>query len=111
MIKVHAMQTLNSAITWFLAHCADHRKLSPHTLKAYRQDLDHLLAFAPQTPGDVDLAIVDKNFVRRWLGSMSDVRPRTMRRRLATLKSWSRWDKRRQILPGGTCSHGRVDLG
>jgi hypothetical protein len=29
------MNTLSSAIEWFLGHCANHRKLSPHTLKAY----------------------------------------------------------------------------
>jgi integrase/recombinase XerD len=80
------MNTLESATDWFITHCSEQRKLSSHTVKAYRQDLDRLSAFvseSEQTP----LATIDRNQVRRWLGSMVDVRPRTIRRRLATLKS------------------------
>jgi integrase/recombinase XerD len=81
------MNTLIAAIEWFLAHCVGHRKLSPHTLKAYRQDLAHFSAFAA-TPGtDVPLATIDRNLVQRWLGTMAVAKPRTVRRRLATLKS------------------------
>ena len=81
------MNTLTSAKDWFLAHCADHRKLSPHTLKAYRQDLAHLSAFASNSETCVPIASIDRNFVQRWLRCMPDAKPRTVRRRLATLKS------------------------
>src|ERR1041385_3766879 len=81
------MNTLKSARDWFLAHCADHRKLSPHTIKAYRQDLAHLSGFASSADRDVAVASLDRNFVQRWLGSMDGAQPRTVRRRLATLKS------------------------
>jgi len=81
------MIKLNSAIAWFLAHCADHRKLSPHSLKAYRHDLNHLTEFMPEPKSEVATASVDRNLVQRWLGSMEGARPRTIRRRLATLKS------------------------
>lgn len=81
------MDTLNAAIEWFLGHCADHRKLSDHTLKAYGHDLKHFQAFASETLTEVALISIDRNLVRRWLGSMTAVKPRTVRRRLATLKS------------------------
>jgi integrase/recombinase XerD len=81
------MDTLNSAAEWFLAHCADHRKLSHHTLKAYKLDLSHFRTFAPDLPGDIPIASVDRNLVQRWLASMNGAKPRTVRRRLATLKS------------------------
>jgi integrase/recombinase XerD len=81
------MNTLNSAIEWFLDHCANHRKLSCHTLKAYRHDLTRFVAFAGQATGDVPIATVDKNLVQRWLGTMTAAKPRTVRRRLATVKS------------------------
>lgn len=81
------MQTLKSATDWFLAHCTHHRKLSPHTLKAYRHDLAHISAFASEVElDDVGIASVDRKLVQRWLGSMTDVQPRTVRRRLATVK-------------------------
>ena len=81
------MHTLKSAIEWFLAHCADHRKLSPHTLKAYKHDLSHLLAFAPNSPHEVATISVDRVLIRGWLGSMTEAKPRTIRRRLAVVKS------------------------
>lgn len=81
------MNTLNDAIEWFLAHCADHRKLSPHTLKAYRHDLSQFRRFAEGCLGEAAISAADRNLVRHWLKSMDDVKPRTIRRRLATLKS------------------------
>ncbi len=81
------MQTLNSATKWFLAHCANHRKLSSHTIKAYRQDLHCLFSFASATGIDVPIGAIDRSLVQRWLGNMSEVKPRTVRRRLAVLKS------------------------
>ena len=81
------LDTLSSTIEWFLGHCADHRKLSHHTLKAYQQDLSHLRNFAFTPSGESSIASIDRNFVQRWLASMNRDKPRTVRRRLATLKS------------------------
>ena len=81
------MDTFNSATGWFLGHCADHRKLSHHTLKAYKHDLSHFRAFSPDLPDDIPISSIDRNLVQRWLASMNGAKPRTIRRRLATLKS------------------------
>src|SRR5579871_2568821 len=92
------LSTLNSAIDWFLDHCANHRKLSPHTLKAYRHDLALFVAFAGQSASDNPLSVVDRKFVRRWLGTMTAEKPRTVRRRLATVKSMFAYLGRSEIL-------------
>jgi integrase/recombinase XerD len=81
------MNTLNSAISWFLGHCTHHRKLSAHTLKAYRHDLEHFRAFMPPSVGDISVSSIDRGFVQNWLAGMDGAKPRTVRRRLATLKS------------------------
>jgi integrase/recombinase XerD len=81
------MDTLNSAIEWFLDYCANHRKLSAHTLKAYKHDLTHFHAFTSELSAEVPILSIDRNHVQRWLGSMKMVKPRTIRRRLASLKS------------------------
>lgn len=81
------MQTLNSAIAWFLTHCANHRKLSPHTLKAYRHDLAHILAFTSPACEEIPISAINRDLVQGWLASMPCSKPRTVRRRLATLKS------------------------
>jgi len=81
------MDTLKSAIEWFLGHCANHRKLSNHTLKAYRHDLKLFCAFTSGDSGDASISCVNRNLVQRWIAEMNAVKPRTIRRRLATLKS------------------------
>ncbi len=81
------MDTLNSAIDWFLGHCTGHRKLSPHTLKAYRHDLTHFQTFATGLATDVAISSINRDVIQHWLASMNSVKPRTIRRRLATLKS------------------------
>jgi integrase/recombinase XerD len=87
--RIHSglMNTLNSTIEWFLGHCIDHRKLSSHTLKAYRHDLGHFRVFVSEPSDDAPLQSINQASVQKWLGSMGEVKPRTVRRRLATLKS------------------------
>lgn len=81
------MLTLKSATDWFLEYCADYRKLSPHTLKAYRHDLDHLSAFESSNWSELRPSEMDRAKTREWLASMNGASPRTVRRRLATVKS------------------------
>jgi len=84
------METLNSATEWFLGHCANHRKLSMHTLKAYKHDLKLFSSFlsglAP-TLQSHGVPAISKTEVQTWIASMTTVKPRTIRRRLATVKA------------------------
>jgi integrase/recombinase XerD len=87
-IQYAHMETLNSAVEWFMSHCADHRKLSPHTLKAYRHDLKIFGEFMIKGKERTEsISGVTKHSVQHWLASMQSVKPRTIRRRLATVKS------------------------
>ena len=82
------METLNSAIEWFIGHCTNHRKLSSHTLKAYRHDLKIFSDFMSRESGqngEVTIPIIDKKSVQNWMGNMRNVKPRTIRRRLAEI--------------------------
>lgn len=84
------METLDSAIEWFVGHCTNHRKLSAHTLKAYKHDLADFRAFLSSSAHEnvpISIVSVDRNTVQRWLANMNGVKPRTVRRRLATVKS------------------------
>jgi integrase/recombinase XerD len=84
------METLHSAINWFIGHCANHRKLSVHTLKAYRHDLKVFSDFMSKSAGESNSTLtstVNKDSIQNWLAGMNNVKPRTIRRRLATLKS------------------------
>ena len=81
------MFTLNSEIKWFLAHCTDHRKLSPHTIKAYKHDLNHFLNFSSKKDSAILVSAITRDLVREWMGNMIGAKPRTVRRRLAVIKS------------------------
>lgn len=85
-----AMETLNSAIEWFIGHCTNHRKLSVHTIKAYRHDLSRFRNFMSNPMDEMSeilISTIDRDAVQRWLADMSGAKARTVRRRLATLKS------------------------
>lgn len=81
------MKTLNSAVHWFLAHCEEHRKLSPLTIKAYTEDLELLKAFVLQHGTSRKVSSVDGALIQNWMATMSSAKPRTIRRRIATVKS------------------------
>lgn len=81
------MDTLNSAIGWFLGHCAHHRKLSPHTLKAYRRDLTLFENFVSTLTAIPPIKDINRDVLQCWLANMNSTKPRTIRRRIATVKS------------------------
>lgn len=104
------MTTLNSAIDWFLSHCEHHRKLSPHTLKAYRLDLVQFLSFVSHEGDATQISDVNRDHVQAWLGSMDEARPRTVRRRLATLKSMFACLERQGISSGNPLAGFRCEV-
>lgn len=82
------METLACAINWFIGHCATNRKLSQHTIKAYRHDLDLFRTFVyGRDAGGNSVLTINHRTVQDWIASMTEKKPRTMRRRVATLKS------------------------
>ena len=79
----------------FIAWLADVRRLSPHTVSAYRRDLDSFLAFC----GDADLRSaqqVQEAHVRQWLARThrQGLAPVSQQRRLSALRAFFRWDSR-----------------
>ena len=78
---------LSEVTTWFIAHCTSHRNLSPHSIKAYKIDINRFQSFVTRGNGDIPLAKIDRSLVESWIQTMSELQPRTVRRRLATIKS------------------------
>ncbi len=104
------MNSFKSAIALFLSHCSDQRKLSRHTLKAYRHDLQHLQNFAATAADAPCLEAIDRFLLRRWLASMVEVKPRTIRRRLATIKSMFSSLERQGILSSNPLAGFRSEI-
>lgn len=80
---------LNRAIESFAAHLEKVRRLSPATVRAYRNDLHGLAEVA----GDVDLAVIDLEHLREWLWlatKRGDARS-TLARRTSSARTFFRW--------------------
>ncbi|MBL7738900.1 MAG: tyrosine-type recombinase/integrase [Chitinophagaceae bacterium] len=76
--------TFTSAIVNFLSHCRHEKGLSTKTLKAYETDL---VQFARFLRGTYMVASISKNELRSYLTSVSSYKPKTIKRKIASLKA------------------------
>ena len=83
------MKKLEKHITSFLRTMRAERNASPHTLRAYANDLRRFSAFV----GDTDAAKVDHLTIRRFLSHLYDqnLSKTSVARTLAALRSFYRW--------------------
>lgn len=86
-------QSLRQAIERFVRHLEHERRASPHTVAAYRRDLEQLARFVEeQLGGSAPLSRVDTFLLRRWLGVLArTVTPSTIARKLAAVRALGRW--------------------
>jgi integrase/recombinase XerC len=91
-------------VTRFLDHLADERNYSPHTLRAYRGDLQRFVAFLAEylgkEPKDLAPADADARAVRSFLAALhrDGAGRRTQGRALAALRSLFRFACREGVL-------------
>jgi integrase/recombinase XerC len=94
---------VNAELAEFLRHIEQGRQLSPHTVSAYRRDLDDFVrhlerrAEPPACWGDVD-----RHAVRGFLAELSrrGLARRTIARRLSAVRSFFRFLHREEIVAG-----------
>lgn len=74
----------------FVEHLADERRASPHTVDAYRRDLQGLVTYLEEELGEgVTLASVDRALLRRYLGVVAQGRSATtIGRKLSSVRSF-----------------------
>ena len=89
--KAHAPASdeLGRAIARFSEFLASERRASPHTVSAYRRDLESLASFirARQAAG-ASLASLDKFVLRAWLGEVAkSVAPPTIARKISSARA------------------------
>ncbi len=83
------------SVSDFLRYAAAERRLSPHTVDAYRRDLEGFEAFQSLHAGTVDWqwADVDRASIRAYLGSLQAAgrKRTTISRRLSSVRSFYRF--------------------
>ncbi len=92
---------MHSSMTDFLEHLRTERRSSPHTLRCYEDDLTQYGAFLAETFGEgEDPSASGPSRLRRysaWLASRGYA-PSTIARRLASLRSYFRFLRRRGVV-------------
>ena len=83
----------------FLSYLEHQRRLSPHTLLAYRNDLETFANFCGSHQV-LQARAVDRSLVKSWLVHLTAEEassPRTVRRKLSALKAFYKWRQQRGL--------------
>ncbi len=97
---------MQALIEEFLKHLESERRLSPHTIRAYRNDLQRFAAevasFQNQDLHQIDLASLRPEDLRAFLAAVArqGLSKRSQGRALAAVRSFFRWAERRGFSPG-----------
>ncbi len=78
---------LTDASKEFLSHCQFEKNLSEKTLKAYKTDISQLLAFMKSRSFDTTITAISKTELKEYLVSIGSLKPKSVKRKIATLKA------------------------
>jgi len=81
------MYPIQTAITEFLKHCRFEKNLSPKTIKSYSIDLKQLTNFLVTKNCSIEITEITKNELREFLESISSLKPKSVKRKVATIKA------------------------
>jgi len=83
----------------FLAHLTHQRRLSEHTVAAYRTDLAQFAAFCAEEYEVKKTSVVTREMVKSWLASLmsNDRAPASIRRKLSALKAFYAFQQSRGL--------------
>ena len=81
------METIQNASNDFINYCNYEKKLSEKTIKSYRIDLNQFILFIGETLKSLDINLIDKHIVRQYLQAISTFKPKTIKRKVATIKT------------------------
>ena len=90
-----------ASIDTFLAELEHQRLASPHTLTAYRRDLQHLLSVAPATPPEDISPPQIKRLLMKLHGE--GLAPRSIARTLSAWRAYYRWLAKRSLISRNPC--------
>lgn len=82
------MYTLNKAFADFIFHCKHEKGLSEKTINFYSIDLSQFTEFILNNKINDEVSAIQKEDLRLYIQSLSKFKPRTIKRKLATLKSF-----------------------
>jgi integrase/recombinase XerC len=84
----------------FIGYIQFEKRYSPHTITAYRNDLNQFREFLTEHYDIEDLSQADHQMIRSWLVDLMDkhITPRAVNRKLSTLRSYYKFLRREGII-------------
>ena len=79
--------TLCNSVEKFLFHCRYEKHLNPKTLKAYQCDLGQFWQFVSNIDPFLHIDGIGKDVLKEYLKQLSPLKPKTFKRKVATLKA------------------------
>lgn len=76
------------------------KRTSPHTVVAYKKDLDQFVCFTTEMIGEFDVNRVDSKLVRTWIVSLMEnqLSPRSVNRKVSTVKAFFRFLMKEKVV-------------
>lgn len=81
-------QTIETAVGWFLFHCAYEKRLNPKTLQAYTSDLNQMVNAIQTDAGITLIHQITPDIIRAYLKSLSAYKAKTIKRKMASAKAF-----------------------
>jgi integrase/recombinase XerC len=83
------------------------KKYSSHTIISYKNDLTQFVTFLNQDLSDAEISEINHQHIRSWISTLiSDkIEPRTVNRKISSLKSFFRFLQRERIVVSNPVSH------
>jgi integrase/recombinase XerD len=81
------MIIIQTTLEEFIAHCKFEKSLSEKTLKAYNIDLMQFTKFLIEKNLPLDVKEITKSEIRGFLESISSLKPKSIKRKIATIKA------------------------
>ena len=81
------MKKFKTAIDDFIFHCRFEKNLSQQTIKSYNIDIKQFVCFLKENNYSHYLNKIDKTIIKKYLQNLSDKKPKTVKRKIATIKA------------------------
>lgn len=84
----------------FISYLKYEKRYSPHTVVAYKNDLDQFVLFYTNSVGEFDVKRVDTKIVREWVVSLMEEKlaPRSVSRKVTTIKAFYKFLMKGEIV-------------
>jgi integrase/recombinase XerC len=84
----------------FINYLKYEKRYSPHTIVAYKKDLDQFVQFCTVVVGDFDVKDISNDLIRGWVLHLMEngIAPKSVHRKLGTIKSFFKFLMKEEVI-------------